>query len=134
MLAELDALPFDVALEDVTDDPGWPEGVEWFASAEDIAAAHAALAERAASDPTVAEVLGQNPGIEIDPSAWPSVAFKGGSSPGVLTGSWRGVASDGRTLTVVLLASSEDAAQVTESQAELFGLAADVIALEAAQQ
>ncbi len=63
------------------------------------------------------------------PAGWGPVAFKGGSSPGVLTGSWRAVAADGSVLTIVLLASGDDAAAVEGVAGELFGLAGDLLGL-----
>lgn len=130
VLAELDAQPFSVTLDDVDEVPGWPEGVEWFASPRDIAAVHVALRERAERTPELLDVLGENPGIEVDAQRWPSVAFKGGSSPGVVSGSWSALDADGARLTVVILTSNEDAeVAATTTTPELFGLAQDIFAL-----
>jgi len=129
VLAELAARPFDIGVDDVDDAPGWAAGIEWFATAHDIAAAHAGLSVRAESMPQIAEILAVNPGVGVDAARWPVVAFKGGSSPGAVSGSWRAVDADGRVLMMTLLLSDEDAAAVTDAQPELFGLAADVFAV-----
>ncbi len=129
VLAELAERPFTVTVADADDEPRWPEGLEWFASARDIAAAHDALAERAASDDAVATALTANPGLALDAAAWPTIAFKGGSSPGVLAGSWRAQAEDGTAVTVVVLSSDPDSPITSETQAELFGLVEDVYTL-----
>jgi len=130
LLEEIGALPFALEVDELDDVPGWTEGVEWFATPADVAAAHDGLAERAAVDPVIAEVLGANPGVVVDAAEWPVVAFKGGSSPGALAGSWRAVGADGTVLTVVAMLSAEDPAIVTDAQSEFFALAQDVFAVE----
>ena len=91
----------------------WEDGIDWFASARDLCAVHVALQD-AAGTPTgapVGEILAANPGIEIDADAWPYVAYKGGSTPGVLAGSWYAQDADGRAVVVsIQLASSDPAA------------------------
>lgn len=120
---DLDAItPADFAV-----DPFWQKGLDWFATPADIAAAHTTLA--ALSDPEVAAALMANPGVQVDATAWPEVAYKGGSSVGVLTGSWHAVAPDGTTLTIVVMASSSDAEAVAAAQLEIFSLMADVFRL-----
>ena len=134
--AVLDALaaePFDVSVSDVTDDPGWDRGIEWFASAADITAAHRALHAIGRDVPEVNEILSANPGagLSFDRDAWPYIAFKGGSSPGVLTGSWLAERADGAVLTVVVLAATDDPAALTAQMTEMFGLVEDVFVLTA---
>lgn len=133
VLDELAALPFDVTTADV--DPTttrWQQDLEWFSSPEDIAAAHDALQERATADPVVAEALEINPGISIDPAAWSDVAFKGGSSPGVIAGSWHAVAADGTPVTVVVT-MADDEPLAASDQTELFGLVEDTFRVMAAE-
>lgn len=128
VLGELDARPFEIDVADVDDTVRWPQGLEWFASADDVAAAHDALHERGTADAAVVGALTGNPGVQVDAAAWPRVAFKGGSDVGVLTGSWRAERADGAVLTVVVL-SSDESPIPQEAQAELFGLVQDVFAL-----
>lgn len=128
VLAELDARPFEVGLDDIDERPGWTEGIEWFASARDVAAALEGLHARAGEDSAIAEILGENRGISIDPGTWPEVAFKGGSSPGVVAGSWRAQDAEGIPLTVVVLASDESPAVVSDATRELFALVEDLFA------
>lgn len=129
VLERLAAQRFDVTVTDADDRPQWRSGFEWFASAADIAAAHAALAARAQEDPVVGQILTENPGLALDGEVWPDVAFKGGSSPGVLAGSWRAIGADGAVVTVVVLSADPDEPITPETQVELFGLAEDVFTL-----
>ncbi|QEW00413.1 serine hydrolase [Microbacterium caowuchunii] len=129
VLAELADRPFRVDVADADDTPRWGQGLEWFATARDVAHAHEALAERATADSNVAAVLTENPGLPLDAGTWTGIAFKGGSSPGVLAGSWRAQHTDGRVLTVVVLASDPDSPVSAETQSELFGLVTDLFAL-----
>lgn len=129
VLAEVDALPFALTVADV-DLSGaamWTSGLEWFASPADLAAAHAGLAD--AADPVVDGILGRNRGVSIDPQRWPTAAFKGGSSPGAVSGSWRAERTDGTVLTAVVMMAAQDAATVEANANELFGLAQDVFAI-----
>lgn len=115
--------PHDIA---VGGDPLWPDGVEWFASAEDVAAVHSALQQQ--EDSTVRAILSENPGVEQH--SWDYVGFKGGSSPGVLTGSWYMEDADGESYVVVIQTATEDAAGISaESQANFFRLAASALEL-----
>lgn len=101
-------------------DPLWPQGVEWFATAEDVAAAHLQLQEQ--DDPTVRAILSGNPGVDDD--RWEYVGFKGGSSPGVLTGSWYVEEPNGDSYVLVVQTATDDTAGIsTASQTEFFDLA-----------
>ncbi len=65
----------------------WQDDLDWFATPDDLVAAHLALQQKAdtpAGEPLPA-VLGANPGIEPEVAGeFDEVAFKGGSSMGVL--------------------------------------------------
>jgi hypothetical protein len=108
ILAELDEPlpdPFKVDL----DKPVEVERVEWFATAEEVAAAHRWLdAARTGPDrKALDEVLGSNnPGLVLDPATWRRGAFKGGSEAGVLTLSWLLERTDGRRFVVVMQSAS----------------------------
>lgn len=97
-------------------DPLWPDGVEWFASAHDIAKVHVALQEQ--DDAVVREILSENPGI--GQHSWDYVGFKGGSSPGVLAGSWYVEDSSGESYVLVVQAATEDAAGINTDEQSLF--------------
>ncbi|MGF3054279.1 serine hydrolase [Microbacterium sp. YY-03] len=116
-----------IDLANISTDPFWQEGLDWFATPNDVAAVHAALAK--IDDPAVVEALTTNPGVMVDAATWPQVAFKGGSSMGVVSGSWHAVADDGTTLTVVVMASGDDAEAVAMGQIELFSLVTDIFTL-----
>ncbi len=83
--------------------PVWEQGVDWFATADDLCAAHTALQELArtpAGEP-VRGILAENPGVDLG-DAWTYVAFKGGSAPGTVGGAWYAEDADGRATVVVL--------------------------------
>ena len=75
------------------------ETVEWFASASDLCRAHLALQDK---DQTVRRILGDKPRIPLDPDA-AYVAYRGGTEPGVLAGSWYIEHEDGRRFAISLL-------------------------------
>lgn len=118
LLDEISRQPFTT--EDITigNEALWSEGLEWFASPRDIAAVHVALQET--GDPVVREILGRNPGVPAD--SWDYVAYKGGSSPGVLAGSWLVEDAEGTRYVVVVQAATEDAGAMNVNQNELFVL------------
>lgn len=99
----------------------------WRASADDLAAVLAALDEGGAAGDDYAEILGANPGVAT--AGWDAAMFKGGSQPDAVSGAWRLAADDGTVLTVVVIATNDDAEALEAETAELFGLAADAIRL-----
>ena len=124
VLTELESAPIDVDVMDVVGDPAWSDGLDWFASASDIVAAHQALQDL--DSPEIDAIMSENPGV--DPGDWPYAAFKGGSSLGVLTGSW--FLEDGdRTASVVFLFRGDDTRAVAGGSQELLGLAQSAIKL-----
>lgn len=64
--------------------------VEWFASARDCCKAIAWLhaIEKREGMSELSRVMRINPGMSVDKKVWKSVAFKGGSEPGVLNLTW----------------------------------------------
>lgn len=131
MLASLTIDLPSIDLAAITPTPFWQNGLDWFATPDDVVAIHAALA--ALSDADVAAALTTNPGVIVDAEAWPVVAYKGGSSLGVVTGSWHAVAADGTTLTVVVMAADDDAEAVALGQIDLFSLVTDIFTLAASE-
>lgn len=74
------------------------DDIEYFASASAVARLLVALASLAKQEglAPVWNVMADNRGIEWDRSKWPSVAYKGGSEPGVLYTAWLMEREDGR--------------------------------------
>lgn len=117
------------------DAPAWNSGVDWFGNAYDICAAMVNLHERDRDDPDTTmlrTILGHNRGVTINESQWPYVAYKGGSAPGVLTGSWYAERADGERFVYVMQAASDDASELSD-HAPFFGLAEDAFKLLAQQ-
>lgn len=132
ILDDLPGGPLEVRGFDV-DDPAWAAGVDWFGSPDDVCAAQVGLNDRPAGDAEMLRtILGHNRGVTIDEQAWPYVAFKGGSAPGVVTGSWLGERSDG-TRFVVVLQVARDRPVSKVDRATVFALAEDAFALLAGE-
>ncbi|HZK05542.1 MAG TPA: Cpe/LpqF family protein [Actinomycetaceae bacterium] len=131
ILDEISGQPLTATTSDVTGDPVWDDGLDWFASPSDIDAVLDAL--EATGDPTVREILSTNPGIglDFDRDAWPHIEFKGGGSLGVTTGAWRAERADGAELRVIVLTSSDDTVTGAENQGETFGLVEDIFRVAA---
>jgi len=108
-------------------DPQWPKGADWFASARDIARVLAALDDH--PDPQVWSILSAEPGVAAPGGA--QLGFKGGSSLGVLTGTWTVRTEDGRSAYVVLLQSTDDPAGLAGEADEFFRLAESAVAISA---
>lgn len=131
--AILNSLPtglVDVAVADVTA-PVWKGGLDWFTTADDLATAHLALQQKALDPATapVRDILAINNGLgDTFGDAWSYVAFKGGSSIGVLAGSWYLERADGRAFTVSIQGESADPAALAD-QATFFGQVQDAVAL-----
>ncbi|RUQ98981.1 serine hydrolase [Labedella endophytica] len=130
--ALLDALPGGLIDVEPTAlvDAVWIDGVDWFASPDDLVAAHLALQELADTEAggPVRDILSANPGFApevVDPFDY--VAFKGGSSVGVLAGSW--YVEKGDEAYVITLQSSTENPGALVDQALYFGQAQDAMAL-----
>ncbi len=76
--------------------------IEWFASAAECALVMADLhrLEQLVGQQPLSNALRINPGLQFDAKVWPSVAYKGGSEPGVLNMTWLLKRDDGRTFLV----------------------------------
>jgi len=97
------------------------DSLEWFASPTDICHVYASLAALAKQQKLapVASILQINNGdMNLDPSQWQSVWFKGGSEPGVLTLNYLATTRGGKTYLVSVL-TENPAAPLKETQAEL---------------
>jgi beta-lactamase class A len=129
ILEALPGGPVEVEAADLVD-AVWADGIDWFASPDDLVAAHLALqalAETEAGEP-VRDILSANPGFAPTVvEGWDHVAFKGGSSVGVLAGSWYVEAGD-EAYVISLQSSTEDPALLVD-QALYFGQAEDAMNL-----
>ena len=126
ILDSLAGTELDVDLARIVQEPVWTYDVDWFATGDDLCAAHvglAGLATTEAGEP-VRAILSANPGVE-DTSGYDYVAFKGGSSTGTMGGSWFAESGDG-AVDVVL----QTAAEVEPtSAATMVGIAEDALRL-----
>ena len=68
-------------------------------------------------------------GIALDASEWPSVWYKGGSEPGVLTLGWLATNRHGTTFVVEAMVSNPDAVLSTSSIPDLVALAREAFGL-----
>jgi hypothetical protein len=109
--------------------PGWQDGIDWFATPDDLAAAHASLQERARTDAgaPVRDILSANPGLDFG-EKWTYVGFKGGSSIGVLAGSWYLEREEGAPVVITVLARADDATTLA-APAVALGWAQDAAAI-----
>ncbi|WP_162248512.1 Cpe/LpqF family protein [Microbacterium sp. Root61] len=128
----LDALPTglpDVAATDVIT-PVWEDGLDWFTTPDDLVAAHLALQKMASTDAgaPLRGILSANSGLGDLGATWSYVAFKGGSSVGVLGGSWYLERADGRAFAITIQGSTGEPAELAD-QATFFGQVQDAIAL-----
>jgi hypothetical protein len=107
----VDPLP----LSDVQEsrEPREIDSIEWFASPMDICRAFGGLQILSAKNglSPLTSILSRNSGgIGLDPSKWPTVWFKGGSEPGVLTVGYLAKDSKGQTYVVSAMLSNPDSA------------------------
>jgi hypothetical protein len=90
----------------------WPapldiDEIEWFASPSDICRAYAGLLRL--DQPEIGNALSRNDdGLDLDAATFPSVWYKGGSEPGVVTLHYLARTTDGRALAVSLMVSDPD--------------------------
>ena len=110
----VDPLPLIPAqLQGGTGSPADIDTIEWFASPDDICRAFAGLRQLAAQ-PALAPLgpilSANNLGIGLDPAQWPTIWYKGGSEPGVLTLGYLATNSKGQTFVVVAMLSNPAAA------------------------
>lgn len=130
LLAAVPDGPPTVDVRALLADPVWEHGLDWFATGEDLCAAHVGLQQLAATSAgePLREILALNPGVRVDEERWPYVAFKGGSAPGTMGGAWYAVATDGAATVVVLQAAAPDAAGVVDG-ATMVAVVQDVFRL-----
>jgi hypothetical protein len=122
----VDPLPLIPAqLQGGTGSPADIDTIEWFASPDDICRAFAGLRQLAAQ-PALAPLgpilSANNGGIGLDPAQWPTIWFKGGSEPGVLTLGYLATNSKGQTFMVVAMLSNPAAALSPTAELGLLAL------------
>lgn len=135
VLEDVPAGALTVTADDV-DEPVWPDGVGWFASAEDVCRVFVALHDRPPGDPDaemLRTILGHNRGTEIDEATFPYVAFKGGSARGVLAASWFAERADGETFVVAVQAAA-DSADAVRAQTRFYDVGRYAFELLAGEQ
>lgn len=130
--AALDQVPAGVLDIDPATVTGsrWDDGLDWFATAEDLCTAHATLQTMATTDAgePVRDILSANPGVDLDPAEWPYVGFKGGSAPGDLAGSWYAETADGEKIVLSIQLATDDPLALPGA-VDLVNLAQDAFAL-----
>ena len=111
LASSVDPLPFSQAQLQSAATGSLPadiDTIEWFASPDDICRAFAGLQQLAAQPalaPLGSVLSANNGGIGLDPAQWPTIWFKGGSEPGVLTLGYLATNSKGQTFVVVAMLS-----------------------------
>lgn len=110
--------------------PAWQDGLDWFTTPDDLVAAHLALQKISDTDAgaPLRDILSANSELGELSDEWQYAAFKGGSSVGVLAGSWYLERADGRSYVITIQGSSDDPAALAD-QATFFGQVQDAIAL-----
>jgi hypothetical protein len=111
LASSVDPLP----LSDVQEsrEPRDIDSIEWFGSPRDVCRAFSGLQVLSAKSglSALGSILSLNSGgIGLDPSKWPSVWFKGGSEPGVLTVGYLAKDSEGQTYVVTAMLSNPNSA------------------------
>ena len=127
LASSVDPLPFGQAQAQSL--PGSPtdiDTIEYFASPDDICRAFAGL-QQLAAQPKLAPLgpilSAGSAGIGLDPAQWPTVWFKGGSEPGVLTLGYLATNSKGQTFVVAAMLSDPAAALSPSAEPELLAIA-----------
>ncbi|MGM1015919.1 MAG: serine hydrolase [Actinomycetota bacterium] len=126
----VDAGPLTTTATDVVV-PIWQDGVDWFFSSADLARVSVALddaSDTAAGEP-VAEILTTNPGLETADD-WDSVGFKGGSSVGVIGGTWLLQDDDDAYVVVVQSATQSEDEYLAQRSTMYLGSNAAVLLAE----
>jgi len=109
--SSVDPLPL-TQLQESTE-PRDIDTIEWFASPDDICRAFVGLHQLSHQPKLspIASVFSVNKGgLGLDPSKWPTVWFKGGSEPGVLTLGYMATNRKGQTFVVSAMLSNATAA------------------------
>jgi beta-lactamase class A len=127
LASSVDPRPLSDIASGFSQEPRYVDTVEWFASPADVCRAFAGLqvlSKQLPLAPSLSKVLSHEVGgIGLDRSVWPTVWFKGGSEPGVLTLGWLATNSHGKTFVVEAMVSNRDATLAPDSITDLVALA-----------
>lgn len=132
LASSVDPLPLGDIASGFTEEPRYIDTIEWFASPDDVCRAFAGLQELADDPPLspLSTILSREVGgIGLDPSDWPTVWYKGGSEPGVLTLGWLATTAHGETFVVQAMVSNPAAALPPDAIDDLVALAERAFAL-----
>jgi hypothetical protein len=129
LASAVDPLPISDIATGFSTEPRYVDEIEWFASPDDVCRAFAGLQELS-TQPSLAplgSVLSREVGtLGLAPSEWPTVWFKGGSEPGVLTLGWLATNRDEETFVVQAMVSNPEAVLAPDSITDLVALAREV--------
>lgn len=111
--------------------PVWQDGVDWFFSAADLARAFVALQDASDTEAgaPLAAILSANPGLDST-EGWDFAAFKGGSSIGVMGGTWLLDAGDTTSVVVVQSATENPEEYLAQRSAMYLGTNAAALLAE----
>jgi hypothetical protein len=133
LASEVDTRPVSDIATDFTTEPRYVEEIEWFASPDDVCRAFAGLlaqAEQPSSASVLPGVLGIEDGtLDLDPAKWPTVWFKGGSEPGVLTLGWLATGAGGESFVVQAMLTNPDEVLATDAITDLVALGREAFGL-----
>ena len=133
LASSVDPRPISDIASGFSVEPRYVDEIEWFASPDDVCRTFAGLhvlSTEPALSPTLSAVLSREVGgIGLDSSEWPTVWFKGGSEPGVLTLGWLATNRNGETFVVEAMVSNPDAILSEDSITDLVALAREAFGL-----
>ena len=132
LASSVDPLPLGAIASGFSFDPRYVEQIEWFASPGDVCRAFAGLqrlSKNSQLSPLSTIPTHEVGTIGLDPTEWPTVWFKGGSEPGVLTLGWLATNRHGETIVVEAMVSNPDAVLSPNSATELVALAREAFRL-----
>jgi beta-lactamase class A len=118
LLDQLAGTPLTARIQDMTGVVHL-DGLDWYASAREVAHLLAGLWRDAQQDEAVRQLLVANTGIPIDESQWASVVFKAGVNPGVLAFCWLAEDHDGNCRLLIMQQSAADPALVRDTRIPL---------------
>ena len=126
LASSVDPLPLSDIASGFSLDPRYVDEIEWFASPIDVCRAFAGLqmlSRQPALSPLSTILALQPGGNGPDAAVWPTVWYKGGSEPGVLTLGWLATNRRGETYVVEAMVSNPDAALSADSIPDLVSIA-----------
>lgn len=119
-----DIAPADIPLSEF-DEPIHPDTVEWFATPQDMCRV---LADLWAMGEPVTQILTINPGLPDEEGNFESIAFKGGSEPGLVAMNWLVERPDGRRFVIAGSVVNPDEAFDQLEATLLLGAVRDLVA------